>query len=192
MWCMRWQRLSVFETLASGSWGLAVRRLVPSIAVACLMVGSVLVLAPALLPAEAEELIEGGDVDDIGPIGEKGMPATNPRVKSILAAHPREFVTICVAGCRGKPSIVQILPMPATARAGEMRTTAGSMGESHKRGGADAGGFATTDPNATTCVAGCVGRQGQVLQRLPELPAPLQPAPHKEAEAGNEPLDIGR
>ena len=192
MWCMRWQRLSVFETLASGSWARAVRRLVPSLALACLAVGGALVLAPALLPAEAEELIEGGDVDDIGPVGEKGMPATNPRVKSILAAHPREFVTICVAGCRGKPSIVQILPMPATARAGEMRTTAASMGEPHKRGGADAAGFPVTDPNAITCVAGCGGRPGQVLQRLPDLPEPLQPTPRKEAEAGNEPLDIGR
>jgi hypothetical protein len=183
---MRWQRLSVFETLASGSWALALRRLVPSIALAGLAVGGVLVLAPVLLPAEAEELIEDGDVDDIGPVGEKGMPATNPRVKSILAAHPREFVTICVAGCRGKPSIVQMLPMPATARAGEMRTTAGSMGDPGKRGG-DAAGLLKADPNAITCVAGCGGRPGQVLQHLPELPTP-----RKEAEAGNEPLDIGR
>jgi hypothetical protein len=189
MWCMGWQRLSVFETLASGSWGLAVRRLVPSIAFACLTVGSVLVFAPALLPAEAEELIEDGDVDDIGAVGEKGMPATNPRVKSLLAAHPREFVTICVAGCRGKPSIVQILPMPATARTGEMRTTAGSMVRSRRP--ANAAGFDAADPNAITCVAGCGGRPGQVLQRLPDLPAQRPPAPRKEAEAGNEPLDIG-
>jgi hypothetical protein len=192
MWRMRWQRLSVFETLASGSWALAVRRLAPSIALACLTVGSALVLAPALLPAEAEELIEEGDVDDAGPVGDSGMPDTNPRVKSILAAHPGEFVTICVAGCRDKPSIVQILPMPATERAGEMRTTAGSMNGSRKGRPANATGFAATDPNAVTCVAGCGGRPGQVLQRMPDLPVQRPPSPRKEAEAGNEPLDIGR
>ena len=191
MWCMRWQRLSVFETLASGSWALAGRRLGPSIALACLTVCGALVLAPALLPAEAEELIEDGDVDDVGPVGDAGMPATNPRVKSILAAHPREFVTICVAGCSGKPSIVQILPMPATDRAGEMRTTAGSMNGPHKGRPANATGFGAADPNAITCVAGCGGRPGQVLQRLPDLPTQWPP-PRKEAEAGNEPLDIGR
>ena len=191
MWCMRWQRLSVFETLTSGSWGLAVRRLAPSIALACVTVGSILVLAPALLPAEAEELIEDGDVDDAGPVGEQGMPATNPRVKSLLAAHPGDFVTICVAGCSGKPSIVQILPMPAKARTGEMRTTAGSMDGSRKP--ANAAGFDAAGHNAITCVAGCGGRPGQVLQRLPDLPvAHRPPTPRNEAEAGNEPLDIGR
>jgi hypothetical protein len=187
---MRWQRLSFFETLASGSLGLAVRRLVPSAAFACLLVGSVLVVAPALLPAEAEELIEDGNVDDIGAVGEKGMPATNPRVKSLLAAHPRDFVTICVAGCSGKASIVQILPMPATARKGAMRTTAGSMDGSRKP--ANAAGFDAAGHNAITCVAGCGGRPGQVLQRLPDLPvAHRPPTPRNEAEAGNEPLDIG-
>ena len=191
MWCMRWQRLSVFETLTSGSWGPAVRRLAPSIALACLTVGSVLVLAPALLPAQAEELIEDGDVDDAGVVDEQGMAATNPRVKSLLAAYPREFVTICVAGCSGKPSIVQILPMPATARTGEMRTTAGSMGGSRNRRPANAAGFDAADPNAITCVAGCGGRAGQVLQRLPDLPAQRSATPRKEAEGGNEPLDIG-
>ena len=190
MWCMRWQRLSVFETLTSGSWGLAVRRLAPSIALACVTVGSILVLAPALLPAEAEELIEDGDVDDAGPVGEQGMPATNPRVKSLLAAHPGDFVTICVAGCSGKPSIVQILPMPAKARTGAMRTTAGSMDGSHQRHPANAAGFDAPGPNAITCVAGCGGRPGQVLQRLPDLPV-QRPPPRKGAEAATEPLDIG-
>lgn len=189
MWCMRWQRLSVLQTLRSGSWALAARRLAPSIAIACLAIGAALVLAPALLPAEAEELLEDGDVIDSG---EGGMPANNPRVKSLLAAHPREFVTICVAGCMGKPSIVQILPMPPTARAGAMRTTAGSMGSPQKGRPANAAGLAATDLNVITCIAGCGGRPGQVLQRLPDLPAPRPPAPRKEAEATNEPLDIGR
>ncbi len=184
---MRWQRLSVFETFASGSWAPAVRRLRPSVALACLTVGCALVLAPALLPAEAEELVEDGDVVDVGHVGEKGMPATNPRVKSLLAAHPRDFVTICVAGCMGKPSIVQILPMPAAARAGEMRTTAGSMGGSPTRGQADA-----ADSDAVTCVAGCGGRPGQVVQRLPDLPSRRQATPRKAPDVGNEPLDIGR
>ena len=192
MWCMRWQRLSVFKSLTSASWALAVRRLVPSIAFACLTVGSNLVLAPALLPAEAEELIEDGNVDDIGAVGEKGMPATNPRVKSLLAAHPREFVTICVAGCSGKPSIVQILPMPATARTGEMRTTAGSMGEPGKRGGADAAGF---PPGRSECHRlrrrlRCPSGQGAIPLAGFADAAPADAA--QVVEAGNEPLDIGR
>ena len=114
--------------------------------------------------AEAEELLEDGDVVDAGDVGEKGMPATNPRVRSLLAAHPREFVTICVAGCRGKPSIVQILPMPATARAGAMRTTAGSMGSPQKGRPDNAAGLAAADANAITCVAGCGGRQNLSIE----------------------------
>ena len=128
MWCMRWQRQTVFDTFASGDWSRAFRRSVPSIALStCLLASVMLVLAPTPAPAEGE-LVEGGDVVDIGDGGGKGMPATNPRVKSLLAAHPGEFVTICVAGCAGKPSIVQMLPMPMQARRGEMRTTAGTHG----------------------------------------------------------------
>ena len=51
-------------------------------------------------------------------------------------------------------------------------------------------GVAYTD--ATTCVAGCNGPPGQVLQRMPGLPLPAKPAPRGEPSFGNEPLEVGR
>ena len=196
MWCMRWQRQTVFDTFASGDWSRAFRRIVPSIALStCLLASVMLVLAPTPAPAEGE-LVEGGDVVDIGDGGAKGMPATNPRVKSLLAAHPGEFVTICVAGCAGKPSIVQMLPKPMQARSGEMRTTAGTMDLPQGRRPAYPVGLAATDANAVTCVAGCVGAPGQIIQSMPGLPPSPKVAPQKGADAatavGNEPLDVGR
>jgi hypothetical protein len=189
MWCMRWQRQSVFDTFASGDWSRAWRRIVPPIAVSTCLLSAILVLAPTPAPAEGE-LVEAGDVVDIGDGGEKGMPATNPRVKSLLAAHPGEFVTICVAGCAGKPSIVQMLPKPMPARTGEMRTTAGTMDGPAGRRPAYPVGFGAADANAVTCVAGCGGRPG-VIQNMPGLPPP-KAAPQKDVDAGNEPLDVGR
>ena len=162
MWCMRWQRLSVFETLASGSWALAGRRLVPSIAVAlCLMVGGVLVLAPALLPAEAEELIEGGDVDDDRSRRRQRHARHQPAREVDPRRAPagirddlrRRMQTASRRSCR-------CCRCRATGRAGEMRTTAGSMDGPHKGRAADAAGFGAADSNATTCVAGCGGRPG--------------------------------
>ena len=190
MWFMRWQRHSVFDTFASGHWDVVGRRFVPSFASAlCLMASAVLVLAPAPSPAEAEEMIEGDVVGESSGSG-KGMPASNPRVRGMLAAHPGEFVTICVAGCDGKPSIVQMLPMPFESRAGEMRTTAGSLDS--PRGPAQPAGYSAANSNTTTCVAGCGGAPGQVLQRMPGLPPLAKPVPRGEADTGNEPLDIGR
>jgi hypothetical protein len=155
MWFMRWQRHSVFDMFASGHWAVAGRRLVPSLAVAsCLMASAFLVFAPAPSPAEAEEMIESDIVDEGGGTG-KGMPGSNPRVKAMLAAHQGEFVTICVAGCAGKPSIVQMLPMPLESRASEMRTTAGSLDGSRRRGPAQPAGYSAASSDATTCVAGC-------------------------------------
>jgi hypothetical protein len=185
---MRWQRHSVFDTFASGHWAVAGRRLVPSLAVAsCLMASTFLVFAPAPSPAEAEEMIESEVVDEGS--GGRGMPASNPRVKSMLAAHPGEFVTICVAGCAGKPSIVQMLPKPVESRASEMRTTAGSLDGPRRRSAALP---TTASSDATTCVAGCGGPAGQVLQRMPGLPPPAKLVPRGEADASNEPLDVGR
>ncbi|KAB2939319.1 MAG: hypothetical protein K8F92_07790 [Hyphomicrobium sp.] len=141
-----------------------------------------LLFAATPAPAEGEEVIEGGEVVDIGDEAETGMPASNARVKAMLAAHPHEFVTICVAGCAGKPTIVQILPKPIESRAGAMRTTAGDRRPNY-------GGHGGPDSDAVTCVAGCAGRPGQVVQRLPGLPPPKAP-PHAAAKEGNEPLDI--
>src|SRR5688500_16845720 len=107
---MRWQRHSVSDPFASGHWSVAGRRLMPSLAVAlCLMASAFFVLASVSSPAQAEEMIEDDVADESSGSG-KGMPASNPRVRGMLAAHPGEFVTICVAGCAGKPSIVQMLP----------------------------------------------------------------------------------
>jgi hypothetical protein len=195
---MRWQRQSDFDSFASGNWPRGWRRIMPSVAVSlCLLASAILVLAPTPAPAEGE-LIEAGDVVDIGDAGgASGMPATNPRVKSLLAAHPAEFVTICVAGCAGKPSIVQMLPKPIPSRRGEMRTTAGTMDGLNGAHPVYPVGFGVADANAVTCVAGCGGPPGQIIQNLPGLPAPSKASARKAAEAdkgveaGNEPLDVG-
>lgn len=185
MWYMRWQRLSISETVAAGDWQRALRRLVPSAAVASfLLVGAILLLAAPPGPLEAEEIVEGGDTVDVAN-GGRGMPATNPRVKSMVASHPGEFVTACVAGCGGRPSIVQILPGPRQQRLAEMVPTSGRTG---RRGGYQANPqYAGPGSDDVVCMAGCGGRPGQIVQRIPGLP-PL-PAP---AAGDNEPLDIGR
>jgi hypothetical protein len=112
------------------------------------------------------------------------MPASNPRVKSILNSHPNDFVTICVAGCDGKPSVVQTLPKPAEKRLGGMRTTSG--GEGAPRPPA----YDAIDGDAVLCVAGCDGKAGQVVQQMPGLPPRPKVVPHKPESEGNEPLDV--
>lgn len=174
MWCMRRQRLPFLDTCASGA--------SPAGLASCLLACAVFLFAASPAPAVGEEVIEGGAVVDSGEDAERGMPASNPRVKAMLGAHPHEFVTICVAGCAGKPAIVQILPKPIESRAGAMRTTAGDRRPNHA-------GYGAPDSDAVTCAAGCAGRAGQVVQRLPELP-PLKVPPHAAGKEGNEPLDI--
>ena len=187
---MRWQRRSVFDNIAAGDWAPVWRRVLPSVAAGSfLMASAILILAPSA-PAVGDEIVEGGAVADFSEAGSKGMPASAPRVKSLLSAHPHEFVTICVAGCAGKPGIVQVLPMPVEKRSGEMRTTAGaSVGRNGTR---QPVGFSEAYSDATTCVAGCNGAPGQVLQRMPGLPRPAKPVPRSEPSFGNEPLDTGR
>jgi len=98
------------------------------------------------------------------------MSASNPRVRGLIDANPQDFTTICVAGCSGKPRIVQMLPKPHESRAGSMRTTAGGTDRS---GGLD---------DTVTCLAGCGGRPGVIVQRLPDLPPPKTAhAPKKES-----------
>ena len=180
---MRWQRRSVFDTIAAGDWAPVWRRIIPSVAVGSFLLASaVLILAPSA-PAASDEIVEGGDVAEFSEAGSQSMPASAPRVKPLLSAHPHEFVTICVAGCAGKPGIVQVLPMPVEKRAGEMRTTAA---------GQSPAGVDAAYSDATTCVAGCTGTPGQVLQRMPGLPPPAKPAPRSEPTFGSEPLDVGR
>jgi hypothetical protein len=63
-----------------------------------------------------------------------GMPRSNPRVKSILAAHSDQFVVLCVGGCGGgKTRIVQLLPKPVKARTAEFRPSAAGPEGSGRR-----------------------------------------------------------
>ncbi len=150
----------------------------PLIFASCIAAVGALLFASTPAPAE-DELVEGGKVTDIEDPG-SGMPASNPRVKGLLAGRSNDFVTVCVAGCAGKPAIVQVLPKPIEARTAAMRTTADGA---RQPGPAAAG-------NSVTCVAGCAGRPGEAVQRLPDLLPPKVVAPR--SEDGNEPLDIIR
>ena len=154
------------------------RLALPLVFATCIAAVGALLVASTPAPAE-DELVEGGKVTDIEDPG-SGMPASNPRVKGLLAGRSNDFVTVCVAGCAGKPAIVQVLPKPIEARAAAMRTTADGA---RQPGPAAAG-------NTVTCVAGCAGRPGEAVQRLPDLLPPKVVAPR--SEDGNEPLDIIR
>jgi len=154
---------------------------------------------PAVL-AEDAIVIDGQDAADEGG---SGMPSSNPRVKSILAAHPDQFVVICVAGCSGKPRPVQFLPRPLKGRTAEFVPSAASP-EREGNGAGSRRTMAPGDSNDVVCVAGCSGRPGEVVQRIPDLPpraiAPKAPkekaseaaAPVKPEtpEQRDEPLDI--
>ncbi len=150
---------------------------------------------PAVL-AEDAVVIDGQDpLDNAG----GGMPRSNPRVKSILAAHSDQFVVLCVGGCGGgKTRIVQLLPKPVKARTAEFRPSAAGPEGSGRRA---IGRFAADESDDVVCVAGCVGRPGQVVQRNLDLPPPFvakpktsdatPPAPPAPApEKAPEPLDI--
>jgi hypothetical protein len=121
------------------------------------------------------ELDQGGAVaDTVDP--RDGMPSSNPRVRSILAAHPGQYVVICVAGCNGKPHAVQILPRPVTARAGGYLPSMAKMGK-EAYGPPRPAALARSSvvqANDVVCVAGCVGRPGQVVQRVSGLPPPAR------------------
>jgi hypothetical protein len=152
------------------------------------------------LTARAEELVEYGTPEKVDDSGRGGMSASNSRVRSLLAAHPSQFAVICVAGCDGNPKIVQLLPRPVTARTGELVPSAGTMDKPPK--GTQPGKSSltqTSDPNAVVCIAGCVGRPGEIVQRVVDLPPGKrnQPKPARglkqptpPAEQPNEPLDI--
>ena len=207
---MRFGRLSYPEAVAVGSRRLAWRRSVPSVAVltGLLAVTPVVVMLLATR-AQSTELVADGVATDTGPddVGEGGMPSSNPRVHSILAGHPSQFVVICVAGCAGKPTIVQILPRPVTGRTSEYLPSAGTTDKpvyGPAVPGKSAGKVSTGD-NAVVCLAGCDGRPGQIVQRVVDLPPPAKvtprpasaatpkatpaPAPKTPDGKGSEPLD---
>jgi len=121
------------------------------------------------------ELDQGGPVVDREDTGD-GMPSSNPRVRSILAAHPGQYVVICVAGCNGKPHAVQILPRPVTERAGGYLPSMAKMGREAYGPPRPAAltGKSAVQANDVVCVAGCIGRPGQVVQRVSGLPPPTR------------------
>ncbi len=140
----------------------------PSLAVASFALASaIFILAPSApadsqeAPRKSPEVIADGTPEKLPDGPDKGMPASNPLVRGMLSSHPGEMVTICVAGCEGRPQIVQALPKPRQVRTGEMRPTS-----------AHAEGPARASDNAVVCLGGCAGRPGQVVQRLPMLPPP--------------------
>ena len=112
-------------------------------------------MMPSLTPATAEEAF--GEVPDgsmeVGGVGQTGMPASNARVRPILAKHRNQFVVVCVAGCKGQASPVQVLPKPVRKRTGLLVPAAffgGTVAES----------------NDVICLAGCDKKAGQVVQRM--------------------------
>jgi hypothetical protein len=104
---------------------------------------------------------------------------------------------LCVAGCSGKPRIVQLLARPVNTRMTEYRpSAAGPMG----KGKGARHRFADYEGDDVVCLARCSGRPGQVLQRNFDLPPPVVPKPPQEEtseaappappEKKPEPLDI--
>lgn len=131
-----------------------------------------LVLAPTARAQDDVAVDDGGDVLDLR--ASRGMAATNARVAPILASYPNQYAVICVAGCIGKPHVVQLLPRPVTVR------TASNVPSSAKIGDEAFGpprpgqmlAQKSDEQNDVVCVAGCTGSPGQVLQHINDLPAP--------------------
>jgi hypothetical protein len=129
---------------------------------------------PAVL-AEDAVVIDGQDPFDAAG---GGMPSSNPRVKSILASHPDQFVVLCVAGCGGgNARIVQMLPKPVRARTAEFLPSAAGPEDNGKRA---KGRFTADESDDVVCVAGCAGKGGQVVQRNLDLPPPIIAKPKDE------------
>jgi hypothetical protein len=143
--------------------------------------GGIALLRVPAVQAEDAIVVNGQDAPNLDDYG-GGMPRSNPRVQSLLAAHPDQFVVLCVAGCNGpKAKILQLLPRPVNARTAEFRPSA--AGPEGKDKGKGAGANENDD---VVCVAGCPGKRGQVLQRDLDLPAPVVPKPPEE-QASEEP-----
>jgi hypothetical protein len=141
-------------------------------------------------------VVDGQDAPNLDNYG-GGMRGSNPRVKPFLAAHPDQFVVLCVAGCNGKPKIVQLLPRPLKARTAEYLPSAAGP-EDKGKGSRDH--FVGDEGDDVVCLAGCSGKPGQVVQRNLDLP-PLvvaKPPQEKTSDAAppetpdkrSEPLDI--
>jgi hypothetical protein len=153
-----------------------------------LMAALILISAYPARAAGEVTVDEGGTVVDTEDTG-GGMPSSNARVRPILAAHPSQYVVICVAGCDGKPRAVQILPRPATARVGGYLPSMAKMGREiyGPPSPSSRGRQSAAQANDVVCLAGCIGRAGQVVQRVSGLPPVKVKATKPKA---NEPLDM--
>lgn len=131
--------------------------------------------APLTCAAGEVSVDQGGDVLELRT--GRGMRATDPRVRSILAAHPNQYVVICVAGCGGKAKVVQILPRPVVGRSARHVPSNARTGREvygPPRPGATSVRGAGND---IVCVAGCIGRPGQIVQRVSGLPPAAKAKP---------------
>jgi len=152
-------------------------------------------LAPSPLRAAGEVVVDGesGVRDAEGAGG--GMASSNPRVKSILAAHPNQNVVVCVAGCGSKPHAVQVLPTMVNGRTGTFVPSAARIGNAvygPPKPGASARMTASVRDNDVVCIAGCIGRPGKIVQRVPDLPPPAKAARKKSNKDDGGLLDILR
>jgi hypothetical protein len=150
-----------------------------ALAALCLATALSLLQSPLVRAEEGPVVLDGAANTSISADSSSGMPTTNPRVRSILAAHPHQFVVICVAGCDGKPKAVQVLPRPVEGRVGQFVPTAAAPGKpayGPQRPGASQGSMAATEDDVI-CLAGCNSKPGHVLQRISGLPPPPKAAP---------------
>jgi hypothetical protein len=139
-------------------------------------------MQPFAARADDEVVLDDGGDSLVVNSGGRDMAASNPRVRSILAAHPDQFVVVCVAGCNGKPKAVQILPRQVVGREGAFVPTTGKTGRQvygPPLPGQSAAAAAAAKADDIVCVAGCTGRPGQVLQHMSDLPAPAKVKPGK-------------
>jgi hypothetical protein len=115
-------------------------------------------MIPSLTPATAEEAFDevADESTDVVTVGLSGMPASNARVKPILVKHRNQFVVVCVAGCKGQPKPVQVLPKPVRKRTAQFVPAAFFGGTA-------------AESNDVICLAGCDKEVGQVVQRMQEL-----------------------
>ncbi len=100
-------------------------------------------LIPSLTPATAKGMLDwaADETIDTAEIGYTGMPASNARVRPILAAHRNQFSVVCVAGCGGQAKSVQLLPKPGRKRAAQLMPAVARAG--------------TAESNDVICLAGC-------------------------------------
>lgn len=78
------------------------------------------------------------------------IPDTHASVAPVLAAHPDRDLILCLAGCGGGMSIVEIRRRPQIMVSGEMIPASG-------------GGRSRPDEGDVICIAGCVGAPGAVV-----------------------------